>query len=107
MSKIRMDFARNEISDMSFICLDPVFFTDGFKAAEKTELDQKEEKKEQPKSAEKVDFSKLSGNLQNSLARGMQGQSPTKPLKLPPARVKVEEDDFGFASDSSEDEVSA
>jgi len=106
MSKIRMDFARNEISDMSFICLDPVFFTDGFKAAEKTDFDQKEEKKEQPKSTEKVDFSKLSGNLQNSLARGMQGQSPTKPLKLP-ARVKVEEDDFGFVSDSSEDKVSA
>jgi hypothetical protein len=106
MSKIRMDFARNEISDMSFICLDPVFFTDGYKTAKKTELDQREEKKEQLKSTEKVDFNKLSGNLQNSLARGMQGQSPTKPLKLP-TRVKVDEDDFGFASDSSEDEVSA
>jgi len=32
----------------------------------------------------------------------MQGESPIKPLKLP-TRVEVDEDDFGFASDSSED----
>ena len=28
MSKIRMDFARNEISDRSFVCLDWTFFTE-------------------------------------------------------------------------------
>ena len=48
MSKIRMDFARNEISDMSFICVDPVFFTDSYKTAQS--IDPKEEKKDPPKS---------------------------------------------------------
>ena len=34
MSKIRMDFARNEVSDNSFVCLDPVFFKDEYKSPE-------------------------------------------------------------------------
>lgn len=63
MSKIRMDFARNEVSDGSFICLDPVFFTENYKSGDAS--DQKEETKDVLKSPEKapVDYSKLSGAL--------------------------------------------
>ena len=106
MSKIRMDFARNEVSDGSFICLDPVFFTDNYKSGDAS--NQKEETKDAPKSPEKpsVDFSKLSGALQTKISQGMRVDSANKPLKRPP-RVKVTEDDFGFASESSEDDMSA
>ena len=31
MSKIRMDYARHDLSDRSFVCLDWTFFTDGDK----------------------------------------------------------------------------
>jgi len=51
MSKIRMDFARNEISDLSFICLDPIFFTDEYKPSvsiNKSNEETKDDKKTEP-----------------------------------------------------------
>ena len=50
-----MDFARNEISDLSFICLDPVFFTDDYKASETLSV-KKSEDNEETKEDKKKDL---------------------------------------------------
>ena len=87
MSKIRMDFARNEVSDASFICLDRAFFTDNYKSgATSDEKVAAEEGVKAPEESKEpveppVDYSKLSGALQQQLVQGMRGQSPTKQPK--------------------------
>ena len=86
MSKIRMDFARNEVSDNSFICLDPGFFQHEYKPAEISK--DKEESKapqeagkataEETKSPDKpeINYNKLSDDLQKTLVNSMRYRKP-------------------------------
>ena len=59
MSKIRMDYARHDLSDRSFICLDYSFFTDEAKKEEKTKK-QASEAVADGKNQVAVDYTKLS-----------------------------------------------
>lgn len=81
MSKIRMDFARNEVSDHSFICLDPSFFQHEYKPAEnsnamedtKAPQDTGKATAEETKSPNRPDinYNKLSDDLQKKLVNSM------------------------------------
>ena len=108
MSKIRMDFARNEISDLSFICLDPIFFSDDYNSAKaetnknKTETNEAaEEETKEVDAAVPVDYSKLGSALASNIANDI--KNPFKKLNKAP-RETVTKDDFGFMSDSDEED---
>lgn len=99
MSKIRMDYARSDLSDRSFVCLDFSFFTDEAK---------KEEKKRTPVQAVAdgtnqvaVDYTKLS----KAMMQKTQELIESNPRKYDNRKKeKVTEDAFGFVDDSESEE---